>query len=228
MRYLFKIQALGPYSDLWNLTHWDYGSAACIFNAFPGEFIHTEIQELLVFGQWATLKWVSAAKHEVSSRLPTGGIRACLEGMALKHGEWEGSTEEVRRVHWTRWTDKACWGQMRRREREDGLGGFLRGGTSMSKAWRCEIQSMGMTGVWVGLLETCSGKHTKKVRSWGLEGRTEEVIPALKTMLRKWECGHLCGPVACWACCSPCVPRISLGAVEWGRCGEGRERLWAT
>lgn len=51
MRYLFKIQALGPYSDLWNLTHWDYGSAACIFNAFPGEFIHTEIQELLVFGQ---------------------------------------------------------------------------------------------------------------------------------------------------------------------------------
>ena len=54
---------------------------------------------------------------------------------------------------------------MRKREREDGLGGFLRGGTSMSKAWRCEIQSMGMTGVWVGLLETCSGKHTKKVRS---------------------------------------------------------------
>ena len=175
MRYLFKIQALGPYSDLWNLTHWDYGSAACIFNAFPGEFIHTEIQELLVFGQWANLKWVSAAKHEVSSRLPTGGIRACLEGMALKHGEWEGSTEEVRGYtepdgqirlaedRWGKGKEKTAWGAFWEEEPA-----WARHGGVKSRVW--EWRGSGLA-CW----KHVQGSTQKKS---GREG--------LKAVLRRW------------------------------------------
>lgn len=201
---------------------WDYGSAACIFNAFPGEFIHTEIRELLVFGQWANLKWICylSMKCLLDSPQVESGLGWKASGFEMwwveeyKGGEGVGALNQM-------WWGRLCWVEMRRREKRRGLGGFLRGGTSMSKAWRWRNQSDGNGQGYCWIHVQGSTQESQVIRAWTPywgsdscpEDNAEEAARG----------GHLCPVALCRASLLLCAEDIPGGCGARQRWGRKRE-----